>query len=102
MLSVLSLLCGFLAHKAGAEPHFIRALLCGVLELGTGAGAMQGLAATPLNLSLAAGLVGFGGLSVRLQSKAVIADAKLGGRYLFWGRLLCGAISAILAYLLFR
>ena len=55
---LLPALVGTSAARLGLELHFARALCTGVLELGTGIGAMQGLAPTPANLALAAFLIG--------------------------------------------
>jgi len=91
---------GWLSRVSGAEPRFARALLCGLLELGGGAGAMRGLALTPLNLALAAGLLGWGGLSVHFQTMAVLADSDIKGALHTAGRLLSAVLSAGLAYVL--
>ena len=70
---LLPALVGTSAARLGLELHFTRALCTGVLELGTGIGAMQGLMPTPGNLALAAFLIGWGGVSVHCQTAAVIA-----------------------------
>ena len=75
---LLPALVGTSAARLGLELHFTRALCTGVLELGTGIGAMQGLAPTPGNLALAAFLIGWGGVSVHCQTAAVIADTRAG------------------------
>lgn len=49
---LLPALVGTLSARLGLELHFARALCTGVLELGTGIGAMQGLAPTPLTSPL--------------------------------------------------
>lgn len=96
----LSYLCGILSDVSGHELHYSHALLCGLLELGTGVGAMRGLAATPTNLSLAAGLIGWGGISVHMQTYAVIAESKIKGTLHFAGRLINASVASILAYVL--
>ena len=91
---------GFIAAKTGAELHFVRALLTGVLELGGGIGAMSGLSPAPQNLALASFLLGFGGLSVHCQTLSVVAGTELNTARHFWGRLLHGALSAGITLLL--
>lgn len=79
---------------------FLRAAITGILELGSGVGAMQGLPLTPASLALAAGMVGFGGLSVHMQTMAVISGTEIKGTLHVAGRLLDAAISAIAAYII--
>ena len=74
---LLPALVGTSATRLGLELHFARALCTGVLELGTGIGAMQGLMPTPGNLALAAFLIGWGGVSVHCQTAAVIAGTDI-------------------------
>lgn len=94
-----SLLCGFLSRSFGWELHFSKALLTGFLELGSSVGAMEGLLCSPANLSLAAGILGWGSLSVHLQTISVISDSHIKGTLHFAGRLISAAVSAVTAYL---
>ena len=94
-----SLLCGQLSALTGLELHFIKAAFTGVLELGSGAGAMQGLPASPLNLALAAGMLSWGGLSVHFQTMAVLSGSKIKGTLHLTGRLI-SAVTAFIAMLL--
>ena len=96
----VSLLCGSISAHFGWELHFTRALLMGILELGSAAGAMQGLAVTPHNLALAACLVGWGGVSVHMQTAAVLNGTNIKGALHFAGRLISAAAAAVLAYAL--
>lgn len=89
-------LAGVLAGEFGLELHFTRALLTGLLEIGTGLGAMQGLAATPQNLALCAFLIGWGGVSVHCQTAAVLAGTTLKSARHTAGRFLHGVLSALL------
>lgn len=89
-------LAGALAGEFGLELHFTRALLTGLLEIGTGLGAMQGLAATPQNLALCAFLIGWGGVSVHCQTAAVLAGTTLKSARHTAGRFLHGVLSALL------
>lgn len=97
---LFSALAGMIAARFGLELHFVRAALSGVLELGSAVGAMQGLAASPLNLALAAAILGWGGISVHFQTAAVLADADIKTAPHFRGRLMSSVIGATLAYVL--
>lgn len=96
-----SLITGRLSWLSGAELHWVRAFLTGILELGSGIGQMRGLALRPINLALAAFLVGWGGISVHYQTMAQIAGTGLEGKYHFAGRLMSGSTGAVLAYFCF-
>jgi len=95
---LISLICGRLSQLTGMEISWFHALLAGFVELGSGAGAMQGMALTPLNFALASMLLGWGGLSVHFQTRALLADSEAKGALHGAGRLLSAAISAILAF----
>ena len=95
----VSLLAGRLAQLTGLELHAARAVLAGFLELGSGIGSMRGLAASPANLALAAGIVGWGGISVHFQTYAVLADSDIKGGLHLAGRLINCIVSAALGYL---
>jgi sporulation integral membrane protein YlbJ len=75
-----------------------RALLTGFWELGGGIGAMQGLAASPGNLALAAVLVGWGGVSVHFQTLSALAESKAKVSPHLTGRLMSAALGGALAY----
>lgn len=89
-----------LSRLTGLEVSACRALLTGFFELGGGVGALRGLAATPANLALCAAIVGWGGLSVHMQTAAVAGDMKT-ARHLA-GRCLSAVFSCAFAYLLAR
>lgn len=97
---IFSATAGALARTFGWELTFCRALLTGVLELGSGISAMYGLAATPSNLALASFLLGFGGLSVHCQTLAAVSDARLRLRWHFPGKVVHGLLSAGVTFLL--
>ena len=93
--------CGALgaagAWLAGAIetcPQAARALLTGMLELGSGVGAMQGLPCLPEHTALAAFLIGFGGLSVHCQTAAALAGTGVRLKKHFWARMLHGMLAA--------
>ena len=79
----------------------VRALLIGFWEIGGGIGALRGLPPTPLNLALAAAMVGWGGVSVQFQTLAVLADSNIKGALHRAGRLSSAVLSFCLAYLFF-
>ncbi|MBQ9044735.1 MAG: sporulation protein [Oscillospiraceae bacterium] len=85
---------GVLAGTFAAAPQAMRALLTGLLELGSGIGAMQGLPATKENAALAAFLIGFGGVSVHCQTAAVTAGTGVRLKTHFFARVLHGIIAA--------
>ncbi len=93
-----SALTGRLAATTGAELHWCRALLCGLLELGSGAGAMRGLPLSARNLALASGLLSWGGLSVHCQTLSVLSESKIKGALHFAGRLISACIAAALGF----
>lgn len=92
-----SLIVGQLSWLSGTELHWVRSFLTGILELGSGVGQMRGLSLHPINLALAAFLVGWGGISVHYQTMAQLAGTGLAGKYHFAGRLMCGSFGAVLA-----
>ncbi len=94
--NLLSDFCTWFARILRLEPQFTKALLTGTFELGSGAGAMQGLNKSPINLALAAALLAWGGLSVHFQTLAVLSGSKIKGTLHITGRL----ISACIAFLL--
>lgn len=95
---MLSLLCGAVAARMNFEPRFVRAMLAGLLELGSGAAAMQGLRPGPASFALAAFLLGWGGLSVQFQTLAVLAESNIKGALHLTGRLLSAVFAATMAY----
>ena len=94
----LSLLCGHIAAHTGFEPSFVRAMLTGFFELGSGTACLQGLRTCPATLALAAFLAGWGGLSVWFQTLAVLEGSRLKASLYLTGRLLCASIAAGIAY----
>ena len=90
-----------LAALTGGSSESLRAFLTGILELSGGIGAMAGFSPTPGNLAMASFLLGWGGVCVHLQSVSAAAPAgiKTAGRGC--GKLIHGALSAILTYIIF-
>ncbi len=93
---------GLLSPVLHVDARDARAILIGLLELSGGIGALRGLPPTAARFVLASFLCGWGGLSVQLQSLAVLSDTDLDLRGLFLGRLLSALISALLAAALCR
>ena len=100
-LGIFGALAGTMATHLGLELRFCRAALCGVLELGSGVGALAGLPPTPCNLALAAFVLGFGSLSVHCQTLAAVDGTQINCARHFVGRMLHGVFSALFSFLLF-
>ncbi len=96
-----SLSVGHISAATGWELHWVRALLTGMLELGSGVGAMRGMSVSAINLALAAFLVGWGGVSVHFQTMAVLAESGIKGVLHFAGRLISASIAALMGYFLY-
>lgn len=79
---------------------YAKAFLSGILELGSGAGALAGLDGSPITLALAAGMLSWGGLSVHFQTLAVLSESKIKGSLHLAGRLSSAITAFILMYLL--
>ena len=92
-------LCETLAARFGFDVRFVRAMLTGLFELGSGTAAMQGLRPGPEVLALAAFLTGWGGLSVHFQTLGALSGTKAKGALHLTGRLLSAGIAALTAYL---
>ena len=94
----LSFFCEAVAARFSFEPRFVRAMLTGLFELGSGAAAMQGLRPCPESFSLAAFLLGWGGLSVHFQTLGVLCESGVKGALHMAGRLMSAGFAALLAY----
>ncbi len=88
-----------LSALTGMELSAAKALFTGLLEIGSGLGAMRGLAPTAGNTALAAFLLSFGGLAVAAQTMAVLGESDLTGRRYLPGKLLQGVLAALLTLL---
>ena len=89
-----------LSAVSGLSSQQSRALLLGFWELGGGVGALRGLPPAPTNLALAAALVGWGGVSVHLQSLAPFSALPLRCRLHLPARILSAVFGAALSWLL--
>ena len=101
-LGVFAEAAALLARLSGLGLGRSRALLTGLLELGSGIGALRGQSPDAVSMALAAFLLGWGGLSVQLQTRAVLADTPLIHAPLGRCKLLHGLLSALIAWLLWR
>lgn len=99
-LGVFSAVYGHIAAYTGYELRLTRALLTGILELGCGIGALEGAACTPVNLAMCAFLIGFGGISVAMQTASVLSGTNIKVSRHIAGRLMNGCISAFIVYTL--
>ena len=99
-LGLFGAAAGTLSTTLGLELHWVRSLLTGALELGSGIGSMAGLPPTPWNLALCAFILGWGGLSVHCQTLSLTVGTDIRCTRHFFGRLLHGLLSALLAYVL--
>lgn len=84
----------WLSELTGLEISAARALVVGFFELGSGVGAMRGLAPTPLNLALCAAVIGWGGLSVHFQTSAVAENMNTARHFI--GRCMSALFSFII------
>ena len=91
-------LCHIIAEKTSLDAPLIRAIFRGLIELGSGVGAMEALPFSRLNFAAAAFLLGFGGLSVHFQTLSLFADKETDSSLHFTGCCLKAIISLILAY----
>lgn len=83
----------------GMELLWSNALFCGIMELGNGIGAMNGLSASPVNLALAAFILGWGGVSVHFQTLSVLGGTDIKTARYIIGRFVIALIGSALALL---
>lgn len=100
-IGILYFAAGELSRLFGLELHFVQSFLFGLVELGSGSASLQGLELNALNLALASFILGWGGLSVHAQTAAIMSEGGLSPAKHFFGKLLHGALSALMTYILF-
>ena len=88
----------FFVRLTGADEKLVMAFLYGMLELGSGVGKLRGIPLDPSSLSLAAFIIGWGGVSVHFQTLAVLGSTELSARGHFVGRIMSAVISSLLAF----
>ena len=81
-------------------PPALQALLSGIFELAGGIASLRGLSPTAETLALAAFLLGWGGISVHLQTLGVMADTDIKCARHLAGRALCGVFAAVFTFIL--
>lgn len=91
----------FLSEISGIEAACIRTFFTGIFELGTSLGEMSSLCPTPSNLALVSFILGWGGISVHMQTHAMLSGTKIKGALHTAGHLLSATIASVLTYLLF-
>ena len=94
---VLPRLAGELAVRTHLELGAARAALTGFFELGGGISALRGCAPSRLNFALCAAMIGWGGVSVHMQTAAAVAAANVKTARHLAGRALSAALSALYA-----
>lgn len=78
-------------------PKSIAVLICGILELSNGSIELVSLPSAPLRLILFSTMLGFGGLCVMRQTKAVLENSGLSGSLSFPGKIVHASISYLLS-----
>lgn len=94
-------LFSFLSEKSGLGIASIRTFFSGIFELGTSLSEMSFLSPTPFNLALVSSILGWGGISVHMQTHAILSGTEIKGTLHTAGHLLSAVISSVTAYLLF-
>lgn len=94
---VFSRVAGSIAMHTGLELVAARALLTGFFEIGGGISALRVCSATRVNFALCALIIGWGGISVHMQTSAAVSASKMKTARHFAGRLLSAVLSAVYA-----
>lgn len=89
---------GEVAARTGLELSAARAVLTGFFEIGGGINALRACSASRINFALCALIIGWGGLSVHMQTAASVSGAKLKTARHFLGRLFSAGFSALYAF----
>lgn len=76
----------------------VRAVFAGLFEIGSAVGQMRALPLCPQSLALAAGVIGWGGLSVHCQTAALFCEQEISLRRHTLGRLCSALFSAAFAW----
>ena len=88
-----------LSSVFGMQLLWSNALFCGIFELGNGIGAMNGLSASPVNLALAAFILGWGGVSVHFQTLSVLGGTDIKTARYIIGRFVIALMGSAIALL---
>lgn len=92
-------LAGSISQYTGLELSYCRGLITGIFEIGSGMGSMAGLYVSPINLALAAFLLGWGGISVHFQTFSAVSDTDIKTARYVIGRLIIALFGALTAFL---
>ena len=90
-----------LAKISALDPACLRTLFSGFFELGCSISEMSALSPAPSNLALVSFILGWGGLSVHLQTRALLSDTEIKGALHTAGHLMSASLGSVLSYLLF-
>ena len=97
---LLGLIASVISRVTGLSVSYASALLSGLFELGSGIGRMRGMPLDLKSFALAAGIMGFGSVSVCFQTSAVLSGTKIKGALYLPGRLVCSVFSVVLSLIL--
>lgn len=79
-------------------PEFLQVFFSGIIELSNGCYALQQISSPEIRFVLCAGMLGFGGLCVAMQTVSI--TSRLGTGMYFPGKLLHGSLSMLVAILI--
>lgn len=97
-LAIFDAAASALSAFLGADMQWGRAFICGIFELGSAVGAMQGLTVSPSSLALAAFILGWGGISVHFQTFALLSGTDIKTARYIIGRFLIATVAGISAF----
>ena len=96
---LINILSGKMAELAHTELHFNSALISGLFEIGNSITEMQSLLPSPLNMALAAFILGWGGISVHFQTLSLISETDIKTARYIIGRFFIAILGAIFAFI---
>ena len=102
LLPALSGLMAGLLSPTGLTQTFFQQLLTGMIELSSGVSSLIGTQTLSRQVSLAAFMLGWAGLSVHCQVLSFLGECGLSAKTYLFGKLLHGIFSAILTNLALR
>ena len=100
-LSFVSRFLGHLSEITALDIASLRTFFSGLFELGCSVREMASLPPTPSNLALVSFILGWGGISVHLQTHAMLSGTEIKGALHTAGHLMSASIGSVLTYLLF-
>lgn len=89
------------SEYSGVDIYCVRTFFSGIFEIGCSLAEMARLSPTPSNLALVSFVLGWGGISVHLQTRAILSDTEIKGALHTAGHLLSGSIASVYSCLLF-